>query len=328
MNRREFMTLIGGAAAWPVAARAQPNERMRRIGILMPYPPSDVEYQARVQAFRQELGKKGWTAGVNVQFDERWTTDNMELVRANAAGLLELKPDVVMAIGGRVIPVLMQLTRTVPIVVPAGVDPVETGYVDSLARPGSNVTGFAIMESSIFGKMLEILKQIAPDVSRVAEIHNPENPIAAYYVRSFQAAAGPLSVQPVIAPIHNIADVERAVGDIADQRNGGVLFLPDVTTGALRDQIIELLTRRRVPAMFSERAFVTHGGLVSYGSDRIDLFRRAASYVDRILRGEKPGDLPYQQPTKYDLVINLKTAKALGLAIPESFLLRADEVIE
>jgi putative ABC transport system substrate-binding protein len=328
MKRREFITLVGAAAGWPFAASAQQAERMRHVAILMPYPPSEEEYQARVRAFRQELGKLGWTSGVNVQFDERWTTDNLELVRANAAGLLELKPDVVVAVGGRVIPVLMRLTRTVPIIVPGGTSPVESGWVESLARPGGNVTGFSQFELSIIGKQVEVLKQIVPGITRVAAIHNPDNPNAALYLRSLQSFAGPLSIEPVVAPIHDLPDIERVIESFADQRNCGILFLPDVTTNALRDQVIALVARRRVPAVFTERAFVQHGGLASYGSDRIEIFRRAASYVDRVLRGEKPGDLPYQQPTKYELVINLKTAKTLGLTIPPGVLAIADEVIE
>ena len=329
MRRREVITLLGGAAvAWPLAARGQQAGRIRHVAILMPYPPSEVEYQARVQAFRQELGKLGWTSGVNVQFDERWTTDNLELVRANAAGLLELKPDAVVAVGGRVIPVLMRLTRTVPIIVPGGTSPVESGWVENLAKPGGNVTGFSVFELSIIGKLAEALKQIVPGITRVAAIHNPDNPDAALFVRSFQSFAGPLSIEPVVAPIHGLPDIERVVESFADQRNCGIIFLPDITTNALRDEVIPLLARHRVPAVFTERAFVQHGGLASYGSDRIEIFRRAASYVDRVLRGEKPGDLPYQQPTKYELLINLKTAKLLGLTISPDVLAITDEVIE
>jgi putative tryptophan/tyrosine transport system substrate-binding protein len=329
IRRREFIRLFGGAAvAWPLSARAQPDERMRRVAILMPYPPTDAAFQARVRALRQELGKLGWTAGVNVQFDERWTTDNMELVRANAVGLLELQPNVVVAVGGRVIPILMQLTRTVPIVTPGGIDPVGVGWVESLARPGGNVTGFALMEPSVFGKMLEILKQIAPDRSRVALIHNPDNPNTAFYERWFEAFARPLGVEPIISRIHGIADIDRVIEGLAQQRNGSVLFSPDLTVQALREQVVATVARHRLPAIYWERLFIESGGLISYATDIIELFRRAASYVDRILRGEKASDLPYQQPTKYDLVINLKTAKALGLEIPANLLALADEVME
>ena len=328
MKRREFITLLGGAAAWPLAAGAQQPERMRRIGILMPYLPTDSEQQSRVSAFRQELQRLGWIRGANIEFDERWTTDNMDLVRANAANLVDLKPDAIVAIGGRVIPVLKQLTRTVPIIIPGGADPVGMGYIENLARPGGNVTGFATMEFSVFGKILETLKEIAPATSRVAIIYNPDNPSAAQFRRVFESFALPLSVQPIIAPIHSITDIERAIGVLAEQPNGGVFFPPDLTIGALRDQVTAIVARLRMPAIYTDRIFMASGGLVSYDADRTDIFRRAASYVDRVLRGEKPGDLPYQQPTKYHLTINVKTAKALGLTVPQTLLAGADEVIE
>jgi len=294
----------------------------------MPYSPSDPEWQSRVGALREELRRLGWTRGENVEFDERWTTDNMDLVRANAANLVELKPDAIVAVGGRVIPLLMQLTRTVPIIIPGTADPVATGYIESLARPGGNVTGFATMEFSVFGKILETLKEIAPGTSRVAMIFNPDNRLAVDFQRQFEMFARPLSLQPIIAPIHNIADIERAIEALAEKPNGGVFFPPDVTTIMLRDRVTAIVVQHRMPAIFADRIFVTSGGLVSYDADRTDIFRRAASYVDRVLRGEKPGDLPFQQPTKYQLTINLKTAKALGLTLPQSVLARADEVIE
>jgi putative tryptophan/tyrosine transport system substrate-binding protein len=284
--------------------------------------------QDRVQALKKELQNRGWTAGVNVQFDERWTTDNMDLVRANAANLVELKPDVIVAIGGRVIPVLMQLTRTVPIIIPGSAVPVEAGFIKSLARPGGNVTGFATLELSVIGRILETLKQIAPETSRVAMIYNPDNPGAVNYRGPFESSALPLSVQPIIAPIHSIVDIERAIEALAAQPNGGVFFPPDITTFTLRDQVNAILARHRVPAIYADRRYVTSGGLVSYDADRTDIFRRTASYVDRVLRGEKPGDLPFQQPLKYQLTINLKTAKALGLIVPTTLLATADEVIE
>jgi putative ABC transport system substrate-binding protein len=329
MRRREFIGLIGGVAAtWPLAAHAQQGGRMRRVGILMPFSPSDKEMQDRVQALKKELQNRGWTAGVNVQFDERWTTDNMDLVRANAANLVELKPDVIVALGGRVIPVLMQLTRTVPIIIPGSAVPVEAGFIKSLARPGGNVTGFATLELSVIGRILETLKQIAPETSRVAMIYNPDNPGAVNYRGPFESSALPLSVQPIIAPIHSIVDIERAIEALAAQPNGGVFFPPDITTFTLRDQVNAILARHRVPAIYADRRYVTSGGLVSYDADRTDIFRRTASYVDRVLRGEKPGDLPFQQPLKYQLTINLKTAKALGLIVPTTLLATADEVIE
>ena len=329
MRRREFITLIvGAAAAWPLAAWAQQAGRVRRVGILMPFSPSDKEMQGRVQALKEELQNRGWTRGANIEFDERWTTDNMDLVRANAANLVELKPDVIVAIGGRVIPVLMQLTRTVPIIIPGSSSPVEAGFIKSLARPGGNVTGFATLELSVIGRILETLKQIAPGTSRVAMIYNPDNLAAINYRGPFKSSALPLAVQPIIAPIHSIVDIERAIEALAVQPNGGVFFPPDITTFTLRDQVNAILARHRVPAIYADRRYVTSGGLVSYDADRTDIFRRTASYVDRVLRGEKPGDLPFQQPTKYQLTINLKTAKALGLTVPTTLLATADEVIE
>ena len=328
MRRREFITLIGGAAAWPAVARAQQRGGMRRIGILMPYPPSDTEWQSRVGAFRQELQRLGWTRGGNIEFDERWTTDNMDLVRTNATNLVELKPDVIVAIGGRVIPVLMQLTRTVPIIIPGTGDAVGNRYIESLARPGGNVTGFATMEYSVIGKILETLKQIAPRTSRVAMIYNPDNPNVINFQRIFESSASSLSIQPIIVPIHNIADIERAIDALVEQPNGGIFFPSDITIFTLRNQVTAVVERLGVPAIYTDRVFVTGGGLASYDADRTDIFRRTASYVDRVLRGEKPGDLPFQQPTKYQLTINLKTATALGITIAPSLLDTADEVIE
>jgi len=329
MRRREFITLLGGApAAWPLAARAQQGERMRRVGILMAYSPSDKEAQNRVQALKEELRNRGWTAGVNVQFDERWTTDNMDLIRAAAANLLELKPDVVVASGGRVIPILMKMTSSIPIIVPGGISPVESGWVKSLARPGGNVTGFSIFELSIIGKILQTLKEIAPNISHIAMIYNPDNPGAALYDRLFEDAARSLAIQPTVAHVHSLADIEQVIKTGAERPDGGVFFPPDLTVGGHLEQIVPLVARYRVPSIYYERLGVKIGGLVYYGTDRVDIYRRSASYVDRVLRGEKPGDLPYQQPTKFELVINLKTAKALGLTIPPSLLASADEVIE
>jgi putative tryptophan/tyrosine transport system substrate-binding protein len=329
MRRRDFITLLSGtAASWPLAARAQQASRPQRVGILMPYSPSDSAWQLRVGALRQELQRLGWTRGANIEFDERWTTDNMDLVRANAANLVELKPDALVAVGGRVVPLLMQLTRTVPIIIPGTSDPVGTGYIESLARPGGNVTGFTTMEFSVIGKIVEMLKLIAPASSRIAMIFNPDNRSAVYFQHLFESFAVPLSIQPIISPIHGIADIERAIEILAEQPNSAVFFPPDVTSFALRDQITAIVARHRLPAIYTDRIFMASGGLMSYDADRTEIFRRAASYVDRVLRGEKPGELPFQQPTKYQLTINLKTAKALGLAVPQSILLRADDVIE
>jgi putative tryptophan/tyrosine transport system substrate-binding protein len=329
MNRREFITLLGGAAAaWPLAARAQQPQRVRRIGILMAYRPSDPEMQARVQALQQELQRLGWTKGVNIQFDERWTTDDMELVRAHAVNLVELNPDVIITSGGRVVPIFIQLTRSIPIIIPGVGDPVQTGWVQSLARPGGNVSGFTFFEASVLGKMLEILQQIAPGTSRVAVIYNPDNAANAYALRLTEGFARSLGIDPVLAPFRRIAELERALEPMAKQGNAAIFSIPDLTVYQMRAQITELAARLRLPAIYSDRIMMTSGGLSSYDADRIDIYRGAASYVDRVLRGEKVGDLPFQQPTKYQLTINLKTAKALGLEVPPTLLARADEVIE
>jgi putative tryptophan/tyrosine transport system substrate-binding protein len=328
VTRRKLVTLIGGVAAWPLASRAQQTDRMRQIGVLLPYHKGDVEVQARVQAFRQELARLGWSEGSEVQFDERWSTDNMDLVRANAANLVARNPDVILTVGDRVIPVLTNLTHSISIVVAATSDPIASGAVESLARPGGNVTGFSLIEFSMFGKMLEILKRLAPNVSRVGMIYNPNNPVGVAYFRSFEKIAGQIPVKPINLPIHDIADVERAIASLADQPNGGILFPPDLTITSLRTQVSALLARYRVPAIFTFSVFTAAGGLASYGPDILVMFRQSASYVDRILRGEKPGNLPFQQPTIYRLVVNLRTAKSLGLTVPDTLLVAADQVIE
>jgi putative tryptophan/tyrosine transport system substrate-binding protein len=329
IRRREFITLLGGAALWPnIGWTEQSSGPMRRIAILMPYAKGDAEFEARVRTLREELQKLGWTEGAKVTFDERWTTDNMDAVRANAASLVDSNPDAIVAIGGRVLPVLLGLTQTVPIVVPGSSDPVGTGLAESLARPGRNVTGFSLFEVSIFGKMLEVLKQVAPAISRVALIFNPDNPNTVLYQRSFETFTALLGVEPTVFTIHGLADIERTLAGWAERRDSGVFFPPDVTISALRREIIALVERHRLPAIYSEPVFAQSGGLVIYGADRLDLYRRSAGYVDRILRGERPGDLPFQQPTKYQLIINLKTARALGLEPSPMLLARADEVIE
>jgi putative tryptophan/tyrosine transport system substrate-binding protein len=329
MQRRQFIRLLGGAAvARPLAARAQQKERVRRIGILMPFPDSDPAYRARVRVFRQELARLGWSEGGNVQFDERWSTDNMDLVRADAASLVELHPDVILISGDRVIPVVMKLTRSIPIVVATTSDPIASGAAESLARPGRNVTGFSIVEFSMFGKMLEILKALAPDISRVGMMYNPDNPVGATYLRWFEPSAGQFGVQPINLPIHDVASIERAIASVAEQPNGGILSPPDLTASIHRTQIVTLVARHRVPAIYTNALFSEAGGLVTYGTDTSAMFRQSAGYVDRILHGEKAGELPFQQPTAYRLVINLKTAKALGLTVPPTLLVAADEVIE
>jgi putative ABC transport system substrate-binding protein len=328
MRRRDFITLLSGAAAWSVTARAQQSERVRRIGILMPFPPTNAEVQVRVRAFREELRKRGWASGVNVQFDERWTSDNMDLIRSAATNLVELNPDAIMAVGARVIPILMELTSSIPIVIPSGSDPVAYGYAESLARPGRNVTGFSPMELSVIGKMLQTLKEIAPTVSHISMIYNPDNRGGPLFARSFESAAGSLGFRPTLAHIHGLADIENAIAAAAAQPDGGIFVPLDVSMLAFVEQTVTMIARHRLPAVYSELVFVKRGGLLYYGADRVELFRRVASYIDRILRGEKAGDLPFQQPIKYDLVINLQAAKALGLTIPPHLLFTADEVIE
>jgi len=326
-RRRLLGALAGAAFAWPLSAHAQGGSE-RRIGVLIPFPPSDMESQRRLRAMQQELESLGWIEGRNVLFDVRWTTDNMELVRANAASLVAVKSDVIVATGGRVIPILMQLTRTVPIIIPGAADPVGTGYVASLARPGGNVTGFTLFELSMIGKQLEILKQIAPSTVRVVMVYNPDNPNTALYGRLFQESARQLGVEPIIAPIHSTRDVDRALDGMMRQPGGAAFFASDLTLTQLRFDIIASVKRRGLPALYSDRTMVTDGGLVSYDTSRIELWRRAASYVNRILRGERPGDLPFEQPTKYELFINLRTAKEQAFEIPAAVLARADEVIE
>jgi len=329
MKRRMFITLLGGAAAaWPLTARAQQGERIRRIGILTPYPKGDPEMGIRVRAFREELGRLGWTDGANVQFDERWTADHMDRVWAEAASLIASNPDAILATGGRVIPVLVQLSRSIPIVIPGASDPLGVGWATSLARPGRNITGFTSFEVSIYGKTLALLKQIAPAITHVAFIYNPDNPNTVIYKRTVEDAAGPLAVESIAVPIHGFAEIDRAVAALADRQNSGILFPGDLTTIALRDEIVALIARQRLPAIYSDPAFMRAGGLAFYGPDRIDLYRRSAGYVDRILRGEKAGDLPFQQPTKYQFIINIKAAKALGLELSPTLLALADEVIE
>src|SRR5262249_25515339 len=281
-----------------------------------------------LQALKEELRNRGWTKGVNVQFDERWTTDNMDLIRAAATNLLELNPDVVVAIGGRGISILIQMTSSIPIIIPGGTDPVERGWVKSLSRPGGNVTGFSQAELSIIGNMPQTLKEVAPNISHVAMIYNPDNPAAAFYGRAFKDVAGSLAIEPVIAHVHSLTDIERVIGTVAERPNGGIFFAPDITLTARLEQIVAILPPHPLPPIYSEAVGVEISDLVYYGTDDVDLYRRAACYVDRVLRGEKPGDLPYQQPTKYELVVNLKTAKALGLTVSPSLLARADEIIE
>jgi putative ABC transport system substrate-binding protein len=294
----------------------------------MPFPPTNPEIRARVRAFRDELRKRGWAASVNVQFDERWTGDNMALIRSAATNLVELNPDAIVAVGGRVLPIVTQLTRSIPIVIPGFSDPVSRGYAESLAHPGHNVTGFVTMEPSVISKMLQTLKDIAPNITHISMIHNTDNPVGILFGHMFQSAATLLGVEPTIIEVRGLADIEHAVAATAAKPNGGIFIPLDVTVAAFAEPTVKVIARHRLPAIYSERDYVTRGGLAYCGTDRIELYRGAASYVDRVLRGEKPGDLPIQQPTKYELVINLQTAKSQGLNIPPKLLFTADEVIE
>jgi putative ABC transport system substrate-binding protein len=329
MRRREFITLLGGVAiAWPLPARAQQPERVRRIGILLPAAVDDVEFQTWVGAFLQALALLGWTIGRNVRIDTRWATANAADIRRHAAELAALAPDIILAHGGSTVGPLLQATRAVPIVFPVAVDPVGGGFVDSLARPGGNATGFMAYEFSLSGKRLELLKQIAPGVTRVAVLRDPAVGSSTSEFAVIQAMAPSLRVEVNPINMRDAGEIERAVAAFARAGNGGLIVTASGSAGVHRDLIVTLAVRHKLPAVYYERSFVTGGGLISYGADYIDQYRRAAGYVDRILKGAKPADLPVQAPTKYETVLNLKTAKALGLTVPPSVLVRADQVIE
>jgi len=328
IKRREFITLLSGAAvAWPLAAGGQQPERMRRIGVLMNLASDDAEGQARLAAFHQGLQQFGWTVGRNVQIDYRWSAGNADYIRKFAAELVALAPDVIVSTGSPSVAVLQQATRSVPIVFTAVVDPVGGGLVASLARPGGNATGFMLFEYSTSGKWLELLKEIAPRVMRAAVIRDPTLTAAVAQFAAIQGAAGSLGVELSPIDMRDAGEIERAVTAFSRVSNGGLIVTASGSS-ARRSLIITLAARHKLPAVYAFRYFATSGGLISYGPDIIDPFRRAAGYVDRILKGEKPADLPVQTPTKYELVINLKTAKALGLEVPATLLARADEVIE
>jgi len=328
MKRREFITLLGGTAvSWPLAARAQQPEGVRRIGVLQILAENDPESVARHAAFEQTLQALGWTKDRNVRIDYRWATGDAGRIRKYAAELLALKPDVILTSGSVTVAPLLQATRTVPIVFVQVVDPVGGGLVESLARPGGNATGFTQFDYNLSGKWLELLKEIAPSVTRVAVIRDPTRGPGIGQYAVIQAVAPSLGIE--LRPINALdtANIERAVAAFAGSSNGG-LIVTSGGTGFNRDLIVPLVARHRLPTVYPYRYYVTDGGLVSYGPDTVDQFRRAAAYIDRILKGEKPADLPVQGPTKYELVINLKTAKALGLTVPPTLLGRADEVIE
>ena len=328
MRRRDFITIVGGAAVWPLAARAQQPERVRRIGILLNAAADDAEFQAWVGAFLQALALLGWTIGRNVRIDTRWATANAVEIRRHAAELAALAPDVILAHGASTVGPLLQATRTVPIVSPVVGDPVGAGFVDSLARPGGNVTGFMSTEYSMAAKWLELLKETAPSVTRMAIIRDASQGSGTSQFAAIATVAPALNVN--VNPI-NMGDADQitqSIESFARAPNGGLIITAGGASLRHRDLIVKLAARYKLPTVYYERIFVTAGGLISYGPDFVEQYRRAAGYVDRILKGEKPADLPVQMPTKYELVINRKTAQALGLTIPSSLLARADEVIE
>jgi putative ABC transport system substrate-binding protein len=329
VRRRQFITLLGGAAAvWPLAARGQPRERMRRIGALMSLAEDDPEDHQRRAAFQQALRQLGWTEGGNLSIEYRWYSGDLARARALAKELVELEPDLIVAGATPALTALALQIRAIPIVFVGVSDPVGQGFVTSLARPGGNATGLTFFEFSVVGKMLEVLKQIAPGIVRVALAFNPDNLSNPPFLRAIEAAAPSLAMELTKVPVRNAAEIEPALAAIARHSGSGLMCLPDPFTVAHRDLIVGLAARYRLPAIYIQRSFVSAGGLMSYGVDVTDLFRRAAPYVDRILKGAKPADLPVQQPTKFELAINLKAAKALGLEVPSSLLALADEVIE
>ena len=331
MRRREFITLVGGAAAtWPLTANAQQPDRMRRIGVLMAHAESDPEFQAYVAAFREGLQKAGWVEGRNFQLDFRWgALDDAELRRRSAIELIALKPDLIVTQNTPPTATMLQQTRTIPVVFVVVADPVGSGFVQNLARPGGNATGFTIMEPTTTGKWLELLKEVAPRSNRAAMLFNPATaPYASIYLNPFKAAAASLGLEPIAATVHDRTELDAVIAAQAREPNGGLIVIPDGFLNVHRGDIISLAARYRLPAIYPWRFFAEEGGLLSYGSEQRDFFRLAATYVDRILKGEKPADLPAQAPTEYKLVINLKTAKALGLTVLPTLLDRADKVIE
>jgi putative tryptophan/tyrosine transport system substrate-binding protein len=329
MKRREFITLLGGAAAWPIAARAQQPERMRRIGILLGLAENDLMVQSRMLAFRKGLRDLGWVEGRNVQIDYRFAGGDSDRAMTYAAELVKLAPDVFLANGTPVIVALRQATTSIPIVFAVLNDPVGQGFISSLARPGGNITGFTLIEFTMVGKWLEMLKAMSPDIVRASLMFNPQtSPYYDVYLRSFETLQRSIAVEVTAAPIRDVAEIEPAIAKLGRRRETGMIVPPDTFTVVHRETIMRSAEEHRLPVIWPYRQFVAEGGLISYGPDTIDIFRRSASYVDRILKGEKPADLPAQSPITFELAINLKTARTLGLAVPPSLLAIADEVIE
>jgi len=327
MRRREFITLIGGAAAWPLAARAQQGA-MRRVGVLMSTAADDQESMTRYTAFLQALHELGWSDGRNVRIDVRWSAGDAERGRKYAGELVALTPDVILASGSISLAPLLRAAHSVPIVFALVTDPLGTGFIKSLSRPGGNVTGFMSMEYSLSGKWPQLLKEITPNVTRVAVLRDTIVVASIGQFAVIQSVAASAGIEPSPIDLRDPSQIERAVAEFAENANGGLIVTAGPLTAAYRDLIVALAARYRLPAIYPERFFVKGGGLISYGADFVDGFRKAAGYVHRILNGEKPADLPVQAPTKYELVVNLKTAKALGLTVPDTVLARADEVIE
>jgi putative tryptophan/tyrosine transport system substrate-binding protein len=331
MRRREFIAGLGGAAAWPVVVRAQQGERIRRVGVIAPTADSDPEWKAYVFGFTQGLADLGWTDGRNLRMDVRWAANDVDRTRMFAKELVGLKPDVIFANSTPVIAALQRETRTIPIVFANVSDPVGDGFVAGLPRPGGNITGFLSLVASMGGKWLELLTEIAPSAKRVAIMFNPDTAPGggSYYLPTFEAAARSLKVEPITAPVRSDTEIETAMTSLGREPRGGLVVMPDGGFMFVhRAQIILSATRNNVPAVYWDSVFARDGGLLSYGTDRVDIFRRSASYVDRILKGDKPADLPVQAPVKFEMALNAKTAKALGLTVPRSILLSADEVIE
>jgi putative tryptophan/tyrosine transport system substrate-binding protein len=325
MRRRTFIAGLGSAAAWPVAARGQQGDRVRRIGVLHVYDESDAEGKRRVSAFTQALSGLGWTDGRNLRMELRWGGNDSNRIRALAQQLVGLQPDIIVTGGGAATAALQRETRTIPIVFMTLADPVASGRLD---RPGGNITGFTLFEASMGGKWLELLSEIAPGLKRAAIMFNPDLPAASAYMSSLKTVAQSLKVLPIITPVRSDVEIETAIIALGREPGGGLVVIQDQFTEAHRVPIILAAARNNVPAVYSYSATIRDGGLLSYGVDQVDTWRRAATYVDRILRGAKPAELPVQLPTKFQLLINLKTAKALGLTIPETLLATADEVIQ
>ncbi|MBV9532090.1 MAG: ABC transporter substrate-binding protein [Bradyrhizobium sp.] len=332
MQRRDFITLLGGgaAAAWPLAGRAQQGEQARRIGVLMAYDESDPEAKSLVSVFTQGLSELGWSTGGNVHLEIRWAAGDVAQMQVLAKELVDVRPDVILANSTPVTAALQQATRTIPIVFVVVADPVGSGFVASLPRPGGNITGFINEEAATVGKRLELLKDIAPAVKRAAIIFNPDTAAGqgSYYLPAFEMACRSLNLEPIVAPIHSDHDIQLVIDGVGRNPGGGIVAMNDGFLFVHREQIIAAANQRKVPAVYGDATFARDGGLLGYGPDRKDIFRRAAKYGDRLLRGEKPAELPVQLPVKFNMAVNTKAAKAIGLALPATLLALADEVIE